>query len=619
MKDDNVEAQITNDNDNQNVSRSEIMFKGGRDTKLMKKSNLSGCIIDTRFRPDDHFETDPHSSPGEFKEAEYGPALTSKSDKDIGIDFEEAASQIIDKKDTDSNLPLINYYVPLLVSPNSLIDIFMLVWNHQKFQIIEKEEAYATAVLKQTFSFKKLLFNWLPVFGGEDSEDGSISAVRILISVNEAKSCRKITLRGLYGNYNGIKSFFKLFNRKIQNKLNKGIPKLERQRRKASSKLSFDNNYNEISLITEEENKHNMSNGEANMAKDINQKFTYYYYHKILSSDQYSLGKMVSEFIENYNTEYQTPDSLHNPSKAMNEALSAINGIVKNLYSTYNISGNNKNLMQFWRTSVEKFIFGKIYHRIFALYKLKYKEIDDRFMERTKLTKATDPISMLKHLGVNKKYIIWDAFKFSNSESEKYEFSNNTNTNTLTNETVHLILDTKSKEGGNSYPHFDRIPSHVTIPKQINLHDVATPIDSSNVSGSEDDYSTPSTRDKELNDELLPYNESIKAMERIKSFTWPREKLDWVIDFFSNMKSSIVDHWKGKVELQTMDDILPLCIYWVWYWNTANFASEINFLKDFINAVGDDNTDSIERTLVNIEMGIQYVNTTDEFPFNVDL
>jgi hypothetical protein len=105
-------------------------------------------------------------------------------------------------------------------------------------------------------------------------------------------------------------------------------------------------------------------------------------------------------------------------------------------------------------------------------------------------------------------------------------------------------------------------------------------------------------------------------LERIESFTSPREKLDWVIDFFSNMKASIVDYWKGKHELTTMDDILPLSIYCVWYCNCKNLASEIQFVKDFLDVAGDESTESLERTLVNIEMGIQYVNTTDEFPFN---
>jgi hypothetical protein len=575
MVDEQVEVQITLDKEDPNVSRSEIMLKGGRTAKLVRKSDLSDHIIDMGFKNHDQVETDPQDSPGHFKVANHDHTMTGKSDKDIGVDFDEATSGTVSQKDPESQLPLVNYFVPLLVSPNSIFDIFMIVWKLQNFQIIEKEEEYSTAVFKEPFSFKKILFKWVPIFGGEDSEDGSMSAIRILISVNESKSCRKVTIKGLYGNYHNIRTFFKIFNRKIQNKLNKGIPKNERQKRKSTSKLTFDNNYNEISLITEEEHKHNISNGEGNMSNDTNQKFTYYYYHKILSSDQYSLGKKVTEFIENFNAQLINPDGKVIPFKAMKEALSVTNDLVKNLYSTYNISGNNKNLMQFWRSSVEKFIFGKIYHQIFELYKIKNKETDDKFVERTKVTKATDPISMLKHLGVNKKYIIMDTFKFSNSESKvKYEFKNK-------------------------------------------LQD--TSVELSNVSVSEDDYSTPRPRDKTLNDEILPYHESIKALERISNFTSPREKLDWVIDFFSNMKSSIVDYWKGKVELQTMDDILPLCIYWVWYWNSDNFASEISFLKDFINAAGDDSTDSIERTLVNIEMGIQYVSTTDEFPFNIDL
>lgn len=119
---------------------------------------------------------------------------------------------------------------------------------------------------------------------------------------------------------------------------------------------------------------------------------------------------------------------------------------------------------------------------MFELYRINNKETDDKFIERTKVTKATDPISMLKHLGVNKKYIIMDTFKFSNSDSKlKYEFKN-------------------------------KLPDNS--------------VELSNVSESEDDFSTPRPRDKTLNDELLPYHESIKALERIENFTSPREKLD---------------------------------------------------------------------------------------------
>lgn len=39
-------------------------------------------------------------------------------------------------------------------------------------------------------------------------------------------------------------------------------------------------------------------------------------------------------------------------------------------------------------------------------------------------------------------------------------------------------------------------------------------------------------------------------------------------------------------------------------------------MKDFISIAGNEADEHVERTLVNIEMGIQYVNTTDEYPFN---
>jgi hypothetical protein len=98
------------------------------------------------------------------------------------------------------------------------------------------------------------------------------------------------------------------------------VPKSERQKRKKEGKLTFDNNYNEISLITEEESKHEHPQSPLQNNNDsTNQKFTYYYYHKILSSDQYSLGKKVSEFVEQFNIKYEQADGVLLP-KPMTEA-----------------------------------------------------------------------------------------------------------------------------------------------------------------------------------------------------------------------------------------------------------------------------------------------------------
>ena len=142
------------------------------------------------------------------------------------------------------------------------------------------------------------------------------------------------------------------------------------------------------------------------------------------------------------------------------------------------------------------------------------------FVSRSAITKSTNPITMLKHLGVSDKFIIRENFRFRNSEL-KYDYE-----------------DTKGEE----------IPNNPFESEEKSE-------ERSDVSNSEDLSISQSER--------IPYHESIKSLSSISSFTSPREKLETVVDFFSNMKASIVDYWKGKVELTTMDDILPLVIFTV--------------------------------------------------------
>ena len=221
MVDEHPDVQITLDKEDPNISRSEIMLKGPHNSKkLLRKSDLSDKIIENPFKSGKNIDTDLHGSSHSFSgHIDYDNALTHKSDNDFGHDLVEEVSGVIGGNDLESKLPVVNYFIPLLVSPNSVMDIFNQIWKQQNFQIIEKEEAYSTAVLKEPFSIKKFIFKWVPMFGGEDDEEGSVSAIRMLISVNEVKSCRKVTLKGLYGNNIAIRAFFKFFNRKIQNKL----------------------------------------------------------------------------------------------------------------------------------------------------------------------------------------------------------------------------------------------------------------------------------------------------------------------------------------------------------------------------------------------------------------
>lgn len=70
------------------------------------------------------------------------------------------------------------------------------------------EATMATAVNKEPFSIKRMFLRCLPFSGDAKREQpDAISAVRLQLSVNEAKCCRKITLKGLYGDPARIQEF----------------------------------------------------------------------------------------------------------------------------------------------------------------------------------------------------------------------------------------------------------------------------------------------------------------------------------------------------------------------------------------------------------------------------
>ena len=147
--------------------------------------------------------------------------------------------------------------VPYTFSSNMVQDLFQQASSAQNFEVIEMEQTIATAVNKEPFSLSKLFMQCLPatftgVFASRSSQgrrsdastpgrhdfveedmgyeesnqpaglanlrrraEPTISAVRLHIGINEAKSCRKITVKGLYGDVDLIREFLSTFRRKV--------------------------------------------------------------------------------------------------------------------------------------------------------------------------------------------------------------------------------------------------------------------------------------------------------------------------------------------------------------------------------------------------------------------
>ena len=66
---------------------------------------------------------------------------------------------------------------------------------------------------KEPFSLRKMFLKCLPFADGGRAMTGNsaISAVRLQILINDVKGCRKIVLKGLYGDSELLKTFISIF------------------------------------------------------------------------------------------------------------------------------------------------------------------------------------------------------------------------------------------------------------------------------------------------------------------------------------------------------------------------------------------------------------------------
>ena len=76
---------------------------------------------------------------------------------------------------------------------------------------------------------------------------------------------------------------------------------------------------------------------------------------------------------------------------------------------------------------------------------------------------------------------------------------------------------------------------------------------------------------------------------------------------FGSLKTAIVDHWKGKIELNTMDDLLPLTIYLVSQAEMTHPAREFNMLEDYLR-IYEKGFELERKLLTNFDVSIKYIN-----------
>ena len=92
--------------------------------------------------------------------------------------------------------------------------------------------------------------------------------------------------------------------------------------------------------------------------------------------------------------------------------MQGISGVVNETVHAFNSEFNlgnksGKEMLQFCRPCVEKYIFSKVYDKLFAMYAIKNEELDRSFVERSNLIrKSQNPAQALEYLGLHKKFFL---------------------------------------------------------------------------------------------------------------------------------------------------------------------------------------------------------------------
>jgi len=93
----------------------------------------------------------------------------------------------------DYKLPFATLTSPLQVQIKDLHQLFQQTATKLGFGIIESGESYSTAVYRKCCSIKRILSLCCAV------QDHDITAVKIEVTLNEAKCVRQVKIKGIYG------------------------------------------------------------------------------------------------------------------------------------------------------------------------------------------------------------------------------------------------------------------------------------------------------------------------------------------------------------------------------------------------------------------------------------
>ena len=170
-----------------------------------------------------------------------------------------------------------------------------------------------------------------------------------------------------------------------------------------SEKEKAENNKNQNNILLNSSQR-NLINGSntyieenISMLELINKQATSFYeIYKILSQENYSVGKDLAVFINEFKIKNENIDKNYNRLPEQMKEIIQMRNKCENTFSNYFNMGQtfkyNETAQKNSKIAIEKFLFNKVYYQLYDLYKKKYERENELFLEKKKKAKKLTKI-----------------------------------------------------------------------------------------------------------------------------------------------------------------------------------------------------------------------------------
>jgi hypothetical protein len=156
--------------------------------------------------------------------------------------------------------------------------------------------------------------------------------------------------------------------------------------------------YNYEHLTEEDSSVVDSSNKEAS---------NFYEFYRILSQENYDLGKSVKDFVDEFRKNYKEIEvSKVLVPRPMEEIVKFIEDCVSTFHCYFNFGkSNTEKMLPYCRPAVEKFIFNKLYFLLYELYDKRYEDENNKFLDsQNKINNKYSVEEIMDYLEIKMKF-----------------------------------------------------------------------------------------------------------------------------------------------------------------------------------------------------------------------